>query len=325
MVDSYTKSVVDSWINQYRGGRSADDANWENDKAFYLDWINRYSDSAYSQLFEHANNYFSSEKDKKRKQETDEAAQAQQEQNDYYNGLISEMSKMLNDQQTQANEQYNSQLTALQQQASDTAAQQQAQLEQQNQYYQSLITELSKPKLTTFNPKFYTPDMQTMDSSFEQALKTYNEGNQKSDEYVKDTYGDDTYSGLISQYQRQREELDKQWNSQSEIQGGDVTETEYASRYQSMTDFNNAVQGQYQGLMSTISQLGSLGTELYNRGQSRRGEMVQSRLTERANYFSRQPEISASRLGASIERKQAGAINRQRQRTAGSSGLLSSY
>jgi len=312
MVDSYIKSLVDKFMSE---GADTDTQGLEWRKR----WLSgAYGDpnDAYQQMFSHANRYYTNK-------EANAASKAQAQQKATYDGLISQMSNTLTNQQNRSNEAFNTQLSSVQNAQAQATAQLQNQLTEQSNYYQSLISELQKPKYTTFNPSLYTPDTASLDSQYQQALKTYSEGNSMYDEYLTDGYGDDAYQGFLSQLGSGYSSLMNKDKERSNFQSGQVLESDYASKVQSMTDFNNAVQTQYQGLMSTISQLGALGTELYNKGQARRSELLQSRLTERANYFSQQSENQASKLAGASEQRQAGAVNRQRTRTQGS-GLLSS-
>lgn len=320
MVDNAVKQLVDRYIYQDRGGglSHVDEAG--------LQWVKQWlegehSESAYNQLSNWANRYYT-EQEQQRVAQAQNVTQQQQDTNQNFNSLIGQLNQQVTQQQQNTNDQFNAQFQALQTQQNQAYQQLAQQNAQQQQYYQSLIAELQKPRYQNFNPQLYDVNFENIEGQVNTAQAQYKEGNQLYDTYNQDNYGDDTYQGLLSQYNNQLQGLRQTQarRSSEEFQPGQVLESEYAQRYQNMTDFNNQFQSQYQGLMSTIAQLGSLGTELYNRGQARRGELVQSRLTERANYLSQQPEIAQARQSSMVEQRQAGAVQRQRQRT----GILSS-
>jgi hypothetical protein len=283
------------------------------------------------------------------------ADQAKQQQ-DYYNGILSQQSNALQSQArqqnlntqnqisslgTQANTAYQQQLGANQALSASANAQlsatrdQQAQAQQaaatgiagEQSTYGALVAALNKPRLTNFNPSFFKPDYGAVGTSLQSALASYNKGLDTYNQYNPgDTQYNDQKTNLISQYHNQLSDLQSTAQGASQFYtkpgGKFVDESLYPGLVQNLTDFNNQVQSKYQGLLSTIANLGNLGTEIYNQGVAKRGELTQARLAERSSFFANQAQNQSALLSSRAEQRGASVISNQRQRTK-SSGMLS--
>jgi hypothetical protein len=316
-------------------------------------WLKTDPESAYSQMYVHATDHYNRLQNADRVNATNKVNADRDALNNQYSGLLTSLNNSIqgqssaratnysngrdsvsntltgmnsSTQQTQKNlfDQQNSELirtqNAQQQQrdaANNTISQGQLNL-------QGLISALSKPQTTQFTPTLYKPDTVGLSTAYNDAVQQFIQGREEYNKYNTEPSPNANPSFMGSQYANQVKSVsDLYQQGLQTYKPKTVNQSDAPGLIQNMTDFNNQVQGKYQGILSSIANLASLGNNLYTQGVAKRGELTQQRLTERGSYYANQPMIEAARMQGVAEQRGAGAINNQRQRTLLSGNSLS--
>lgn len=322
MVASHVRELVDRFM---REGADTDASGLE----FRRSWLSgAHQEDAYNQMYAHATRYYGDLQQKQQRLQAQQAASQQQafqqqiaQQQQQYQGMLSQMAQSYAQQAGAANQQFYTQLANVQGQYQQQLNQIDNQNKQVQQELLSQIQELSKPKYMTLDlgaRQVGQEEINPLQQQYNAARSQFDQGYGLLSRF--DPTGAQQYKqqfdALSSSFTPGLESYVGQANSLFNQYGGarQYSQTDVPSIMQQYQAGLQDASNRRQGVLSTLSQLGTLGQELMTRGANREAEARQSQLTYRNRWFANEASRIAEARQGQAERLGAMAVQQNRRR-----------
>jgi hypothetical protein len=187
-------------------------------------------------------------------------------------------------------------------------------------YLSNLLSNISgymKDAPGTFDPQFdhfaVGTQIKDLNDHYARAVSRYDEGSGYSSRMGLSDGANDR-SNLLSFFQPAMDRLvrDYQAGYESYKQPIQTNQSQIPQLSQQYASFRQGTNEGIQGILSAINDISRRGTEMYNRGVAREGELRSQRVNERSQYYANQASRQAMMTANRAEKRQAGAISRQR-------------